>query len=163
YTLTESIKLTGCSASNTVVVTVNLLPTPNAGSDQTICLGSSASIGAGSTSGHTYSWSSNPSGFTSTSSGVSVSPTTTTTYYLTEKITSTSCTKSDSVVVTVNPLPSASTGPDSTICKGGAFTIGVSAVSGNTYSWTSSPGGFTSTTSNPSVSPSVSTTYFLTE
>jgi len=52
-------------------------------------------------SGHTYSWTSSPSGFTSTSANPTVTPTVTTTYTLTETITSNSCSKTSSVTVTV--------------------------------------------------------------
>src|SRR5205814_6305162 len=49
------------------------------------------------------------------------------------------------------------------ICTGSSISIGATAVAGNTYSWVSSPSGFTSTASNPSTSPTVTTTYTLTE
>ena len=94
YTLTETITATGCTSSNAVVITVNALPTANAGSAASICTGTSTTIGAASTAGHTYSWVSNPAGFTSAVSNPIVSPTTTTTYTLTETITATGCTKS---------------------------------------------------------------------
>jgi len=163
YYLTEKITATSCTKSDSVVITVNPLPVANAGSSSDICLGGSASIGAKAISGNTYSWTSKPSGYTSTTSNPTINPTTTTTYYLTEKITATSCTKSDSVIITVNPLPAANTGSSSAICFGSSATIGAIAVSGNTYSWISKPSGYSSTTSNPSVSPTANTTYYLTE
>ncbi len=64
---------------------------------------------------------------------------------------------------TVNPLPLATTGSASTICAGGSVVIGSSLVNGNTYSWTSDPSGFTSTSSFPSVNPNLTTIYILTE
>ncbi|MGV3585867.1 MAG: hypothetical protein ACO1OF_02600, partial [Adhaeribacter sp.] len=42
-------------------------------------------------------------------------------------------------------------------------TIGEAAQAGFTYSWVSSPVGFTSTAANPSVNPSVTTTYTVTK
>jgi len=163
YTLLETITATGCTASNTVVITVNPIPGNNAGSATSICAGISTTLGAASTAGHTYSWTSSPSGFTSTVSNPSVSPTTTTTYTLTETITATGCTNANSVVITVNPLPAANVGSNNSVCLGSTITIGAASVSGDTYNWTSSPSGFTSTLSNPSVSPTVTTTYTLTE
>jgi hypothetical protein len=56
----------------------------------------------------------------------------------------------------------ANAGMDTTICNGTATTIGSPAVSGNSYSWVSIPSGFTSNNSNPTVSPSIFTRYFLT-
>ncbi|PKO97837.1 MAG: hypothetical protein CVU14_09230, partial [Bacteroidetes bacterium HGW-Bacteroidetes-9] len=65
--------------------------------------------------------------------------------------------------ITVNPLPAAATGPDGAICVGATLQIGAPAISGNTYSWTSVPVGFTSTEANPEVSPGETTTYTLVE
>jgi hypothetical protein len=56
----------------------------------------------------------------------------------------------------------ANAGPDANLCLGDSIQLGVSAVAGNTYSWTSSPAGFTSSIANPFVRPLVTTTYFLT-
>ncbi|MBL7905596.1 MAG: DUF11 domain-containing protein [Bacteroidales bacterium] len=67
------------------------------------------------------------------------------------------------LAVTVNPLPAANAGPDKAICVGASVQIGSAAVPGNTYSWTSDPAGFTSATSNPVVSPDVTTVYTLLE
>ena len=163
YTLTEKIISTGCTKTNSMVITVNALPAASCGNNQSICSGSSTSIGAASVSGNTYSWVSNPSGFTSTSSRPTVSPTVTTTYTLTEKITATGCTHSNSVVITVGTALANHAGSNQTICSGGSATIGAVSASGHTYSWTSSPSGFTSTASNPSVNPTVTTTYTLVE
>jgi hypothetical protein len=68
-----------------------------------------------------------------------------------------------SFYVDVNPIPAAITGPNQTILSGNSTIIGTSAVSGNTYSWTSNPAGFTSSISNPTITPTVNTTYTLTE
>ncbi|MBK9356600.1 MAG: hypothetical protein IPN08_04275 [Bacteroidales bacterium] len=67
------------------------------------------------------------------------------------------------LTVTVNPLPAAETGPDGAICVGATIQIGAPAVPGNTYSWTSVPAGFTSTLSDPEVTPAETTTYTLVE
>ncbi|MCX6352040.1 MAG: S8 family serine peptidase [Bacteroidetes bacterium] len=144
-------------------VRVNPLPSAIVGSGSTVCSGTSTTIGGAAVTGNTYSWTSSPTGFTSTASSLSVSPTTTTRYYLTENITATGCSKSDSVTINVNPLPAANVGTPTTICNGAATTIGAASVSGNTYSWTSNPSGFSSITSNPSVSPTITTKYYLTE
>ena len=163
YYLTETTKATSCYKTDSATVIVNTLPAANAGSSQAICSGGSASIGAKSVSGDTYSWASNPSGYSSTNSNPSVTPTVTTTYYLTEKITATNCTNTDSVTITVNPLPAANAGSGQTICLSGSTSIGAKAVSGDIYSWSSSPSGYSSTLSNPSVNPTITTTYYLQE
>ena len=215
----------------------------NTGKNTTICNGDSVTLGAPLVYGNTYSWSANPSGFSSTFSDVKVSPTTTTTYYLTESITSTGCSNTDSVIVffhgptsstdsistcysssiklgrpatanwtyywtdaTINkflslapnptvkvslhnqtiyqavikdtlygctaiytekiyplPTPTSDAGKSTGVCTGDSVKIGSSAITGNTYSWASSPTGFTSGSSSAYVRPSATTTYYLTE
>jgi gliding motility-associated-like protein len=153
----------GCKATDTVHIQVNPLPNAFTGPAQTMCAGSTVSIGGAAVAGDTYSWT--PSGGlnSTTSSQPSAAPASTTTYTLTETITSTGCSKSDSVVVTVTPLPNATTGNGVKICKGGSVAIGAAAVNGDTYSWSPSSGLNSATTSNPNASPSVTTTYTLTE
>ena len=65
--------------------------------------------------------------------------------------------------ITDNPLPNATVAAPSTICNGALVSLGATAVSGNTYSWSSNVGTYSSTNSNPSVSPSSTQTYTLTE
>ncbi|HEV7230384.1 MAG TPA: hypothetical protein VGO45_03585, partial [Bacteroidia bacterium] len=167
YTLVETYTATGCSSNNTVQIVVNPLPAANAGSNQTICAGSSATIGSAPVTGNTYTWS--PStGLNSPSSSQPVaSPTVTTTYTLTETITATDCQKTNTVVVTVNPAPAANTGPNQTICSGtgagGGVTIGAAPAAGDTYTWSPATGLSSTTVSNPTASPAVTTTYTLTE
>ncbi len=163
YILVETITATGCSNTNSVIVTVNPLPAANAGADRAICLGGSTQLGAAPVPGNTYSWTSNPAGFTATDANPTVSPLVTTTYTLVETITATGCSNSHSVIVTVNPLPAAVAGANRAICIGASTQIGAAPVTGNTYSWTSTPAGFTSTEANPTVSPLVTTTYTLVE
>src|SRR6188508_1813351 len=61
------------------------------------------------------------------------------------------------------PLPAANAGTSISITAGTPTSIGALPVAGNTYSWTSNPPGFSSTSANPIVSPVVTTTYYLTE
>ncbi len=241
---------TAAVCSNVVCISINAslaLPAANAGTNKSICLNSSTQIGSTAVSGSTYSWTSSPSGFTSTVSNPVVTPSVTTTYTLVETITATGAANTNSVIVTVNPrpavpapiggtttlcvggtttltesttggswssassaiatisgsgvvtgiatgsaiiyytvtnssncsnsvyttvtvtavtqpvLPAANAGANRTICQNSSTQIGAAPVTGNTYSWTSSPAGFTSTVSNPVVTPSVTTTYTLVE
>lgn len=50
-----------------------------------------------------------------------------------------------------------------TICKDRSVYIGATAINGNTYSWTSNPSWIFQSISKPSVKPSNSTWYYLTE
>ncbi len=155
----------GCNATTPTVynVTVNPLPAAAAGANRAICLNASTQIGATAVVGSTYSWVSVPAGFTSTTANPTVTPLVTTTYTVTEIVTATGCTNSNSVIVTVNPLPAAAAGANRAICLNASTQIGATAVVGNTYSWVSVPAGFTSTTANPTVTPLVTTTYTVTE
>ena len=151
-------------ANDTSVFIIKVFATPVAstGKDRSICTGGSVFIGDTLTPGDSYSWSSNPAGFISSAAGDTVSPTVTTTYYLTES-NEHGCSKSDSVVITVVPFPLAKTGSSKTICSGANTLIGDTAITGHIYSWASNPSGFTSPISNPMVSPTIATTYYLTE
>jgi gliding motility-associated-like protein len=91
-----------CADTDTVVVTVNLLPVANAGADETIIIFSSTPIGASPAGGLTYNWT--PGGGLNDSiiANPIASPTVTTTYTLV--VTNASgCTAMDSVTVTVLP------------------------------------------------------------
>jgi hypothetical protein len=163
FILTETITATGCKRTDSVTINVNPIPQAIVGSTKTICWGDTVVIGSTSVKGNTYSWSSKPIGFSSTLSNPKVVPGEKIKYYLTETITATGCTKSDSVLVNVNPLPPAKAGVSQVICNGVTVGIGSSFVTGRKYSWTSNPKGFTATIANPTVTPNTSTTYYLTE
>nr|MDQ3072771.1 PKD domain-containing protein [Bacteroidota bacterium] len=163
YYLTQTDSATGCSAKDSVKVTVMASATPNAGKDTAICVNDSARIGVPTQSGNRYSWSSDPPGFSSTLADPKVSPTVTTTYILSQSLIATGCTLKDTVTVTVMPRPKANPGLAKSVCPGDSVQIGSPAVSGNGYLWQSSPAGFASTAAEPWVRPSVITTYYLTE
>lgn len=152
-----------CHGSDTVVVFVNPIPGALAGINRNICINDSTVIGAVDVIGNTYSWISVPAGFTSSVSNPGVKPSVTTTYILTETITATGCFKTDSVKVTVLPLPIVSAGLDKTICIGSPVSIGGAPTgpAGSVYLW--SPGGGLSnaTVSNPSASPAATSTYIV--
>ncbi len=88
----------GCSVTSAATtITANALPSVNAGADQAICKGSSATLtGAGA---DTYVWDNG------VSNGISFLPTTSATYTVTGTNSTTGCSNTDQVVVTVNMLP----------------------------------------------------------
>lgn len=152
-----------CLGTDTVIVVVNFPPMAITGNDTSICLNQSIVIGSDSVAGSSYIWTSQPAGFNSALSDPTVSPVINTTYYLTEIIDSTGCSHSDSIKITILPLPLAVTGNDTSICFGDSILIGSDSVPGNSYSWTSQPPGFSSSLSQLMVSPSDTTTFYLTE
>ncbi len=145
YTVTVSDGST--SDSDDVVVTVNSIPTANAGADVTICEGDSTTLTA--SGGTSYLWSTG-----AVTASISVSPTSTTTYTVTA--TQNSCTSpSDDVVVTVDAAPVADAGADVTINDGDTTTL--TASGGGTYLWSTG-----ATTASINVSPTSTTTYTVT-
>jgi gliding motility-associated-like protein len=160
YTLTVT-SASGCQAIDSVVVTVNPLPVANAGADQLGCNGDTVQIGSPAVAGNTYSWSPAAGLSSSTNAQPTASPAATTTYTLTVTNTATGCSDTDVVVVTVSPLPSTDAGADAVICAGDSVIIGITAVSGNTYSWTPATGLSSATVAQPNASPATTTTYTL--
>ena len=93
---TVNVSDNGCFDTQTVTVTVYGIPTAEAGNDQTICQGQSATLVA--SGGSTYLWNN-----TLTSSQITVFPTTLTMYKVTATLNG--CSASDSVTVFVNSAP----------------------------------------------------------
>lgn len=156
YTVTGNTS--GCTGSTTVTVTVNTSPTISVTpSPASYCTGGSVSLSAsGATS---YSWSPS-SGLSCTScSNPTANPAATITYTVTG--TSSGCTGTSSITVTVNPLPTVSVTPNPvTICSGNSTVLNASGAL--TYSW--SPATGLSATSGASVTanPLLSITYTIT-
>jgi hypothetical protein len=114
----------GCTATDQVIVTLNTLPTVNAGPDQSICAGSTATLTG--TGAATYSWDNG------ISNGTAFTPASTSAYTVTGT-SAQGCTATDQVIVTVNALPSVNAGTDQSICAGNSVTL--SGAGANTYSW----------------------------
>jgi len=162
YTLTVT-DVNTCQNTDTILVSVNPLPGLNGGIDKTICLGQNVEIGLAPTPGNSYLWTPAASLSSATVSAPTANPTITTSYLLTETITSTGCFSSDSVQVIVNELPAASVVPDDTICFGTTINLGAVSVANHTYLWSPTTGLNQSTIANPTASPLVQTTYTLVE
>jgi PKD-like domain len=119
-------------------------PTIQASGLTTFCSGGSVTLT--SSAGSSYLWSTG-----ATTSSISV---TTSGSYWVQVTNANGCqsAQSDSVVVTVNPIPSAPTASNNgPYCAGGAISLAVSTVAGATYSWTG-PSGYASTVQNPTIS-----------
>ena len=126
----------GCNkTSSPVTIVVNPLPIASVGTNKTICVGQSIGIGAAAVSGNTYSWTPSTGLSSDNASDPIANPTATTTYTLTETITATGCQKTNTVTVTVNPVPVATiiTSGQTTICQGSSLTL--TASNGSSYLW----------------------------
>ncbi len=119
------IDTNGCTAYDTVAVVVFELPVINLTNDTGLCEGDTLMIVADCPDALTYNWSNSQSNDT-----VFVSPFTTTTYYLT--VTNSSCYNTDSITVTVNPVPIVDLGGDSDMCREQYLNAGAGYA---VYSW----------------------------
>jgi len=117
----------GCTATDSVLVTVTTAPPLTVSNDTSLCNGGAALLTASGAT--TYTWQpGNLSG-----SSISVSPVTTTTYVVVGN--TNNCISNDTIVVTVAPPLAVYAGPDFGVCAGTQITMNV-GVSGGTYSWT---------------------------
>jgi len=143
--------LCGSSVMDSVVVNVSPIIV-DAGPDAEICSGFSTNLSV--TGGPVFHWSTGE-----TTSSITVSPVTTTTYYVTV---SAACDSYDSVTVFVNPLPNiTATSTPPSMPNGSSSQI--CAQGGNTYTWTCNPPdpSLSGQFNNPcaTVTPTVTTTY----
>ncbi len=149
----------GCGTSTcaSVTVTFNTLSTAPASataSPSTTCGGPTtlSVVGGSLGSGATWDWTSTSCGGAAEGSGASitVSPTSTTTYFV-RAVGACNTTTCVSVLVTVNPVPFAIATPSSqTFCTGGTTSIALTSfVPGTTFAWTVvQNGGVTGGTNN---------------
>ncbi|MEM6318863.1 MAG: T9SS type A sorting domain-containing protein [Bacteroidota bacterium] len=171
YVLTVTNGANGCTAEDTVAVNFDLNPpVANAGTDQEIdCTNSTVTLdGSGSDQGDniTYSW----TAISGQLSGGETSATATTssagTYVLTVTNTTTTCTASDTVMVTENiVLPQVDAGPDKQLgCTTTSVTLEATATVGDsiTYLWTTEDGSFTDSDSLLTPTVDAAGTYILT-
>jgi len=119
-------KANNLSASNSQVATASL-PLANVGTNNSVCIGSSVTLGAAAVAGNSYAWTSSPAGITSNTSIFNVSPATATTYTLTETD-AYGCTNSKNLAIAINSLPAANTGGSKNVTLGSITTIGADPV-----------------------------------
>lgn len=147
----------GCTAKDTVQVTVWSLPSVQAGPDVSICRGDTVTLNASGAT--TYTWS--PALGLSSTTGPTVwaFPNSTRSYIVTGRD-SNNCRNKDTITVQVFTLPPVNTGNDVSICLGDSATLTSSGAA--SYAW-SPPTGLNSTSGNTvTASPSGTTTYFVT-
>lgn len=114
-----------CTVTGQVAVNVNPAPLVNAGPDQTACTGTTINLNA--TGANSFSWSTGAN-----SAGISVSPTTQTTYTVIGTD-SNGCISSDEVVVNINPLLAVNLA-NPFVCPGNPATLDA-GYPGASYLW----------------------------
>jgi hypothetical protein len=142
-----------CTATATVQVSVNPIPSIGAGSNVTICNGVTTTLTG--TGGTTYSWSPSTGLSATTGTSVDANPSSTTVYTVIGTLNS--CTNTATVQVSVNANPTVGAGSNVTICNGTSTTL--TGTGATTYTW--APGASLSATTGASVSanPSSTTVY----
>jgi PKD repeat protein len=134
----------GCTGSDTIVVTINNQPIANLGSDTATCQGN-ITLDAGNP-GSTYVWSNSASTQTITVGAG--------TYFVTVTDPS-GCSDRDTISIQVNTPPTITVSSDTAICAGGQATL--TASGGTGYLWSNG-----APTQSITVSPTTSTAYYVT-
>jgi len=151
----------GCSITHTVNIGATDTVLADAGLDTTICIGDIANLNGIPTGVFTnVEWFSLP-GMTSlgTTNSVAVTPIATGVFCYVFQVTG-ACVITDTICVTVDALPIADASPDDNIFEGASTTL--NATGGGTYTWSPSAGLSDTNIFNPTASPDVTTTYFVT-
>lgn len=150
-TTTYSVLVTdtnGCSVSDSVAVAVNAQPVVSITGSPVVCTGSPFTLTA--SAGSSYLWS---TGATTASITETITANQTYNVSVTD---SNGCIGTDTLAVTVNPLPTVLVSGDTSLCQGGSATLIASGAS--TYVWFPS----NQTTASISITPSQTTTYTVT-
>ncbi len=152
-----------CNA-DTLEVQVGLLQV-DAGPDITVCLNEDVQIVAGANFANvSYAWNA-PPGFLSCTDCPDpiVTAVVAGTFNLSVTVTGPTCSFSDVMTLVVLPTaaPNYQISDDQSICFGETVNLGGAASPGVIYDWTSDPGGFVSSQSDPAVTPTATTTYYL--
>jgi hypothetical protein len=113
----------GCNASDTIVVTINTVPVVNLGADTAQC-GGTVTLNA-QNAGSTYLWSDNTTNQTLTA--------TATGFYYVDVTNPQGCSASDSVMVTINTIPTVTFTVADTVCDNGGFVTLTGSPAGGTF------------------------------
>jgi gliding motility-associated-like protein len=124
--------------------------------DPTICPNTSTQLTVGG--GVSYSWTPASTLNNSSISNPVATPPNTTMYYVTVTNANT-CTNTDSIKVTVRPLPVFSVNAPAPVCKDGSTQL--NATGGDDYAWSPAAGLSNPGIANPLATPGTTTTYFV--
>ncbi|TND09380.1 MAG: hypothetical protein FD123_1342 [Bacteroidetes bacterium] len=139
------------SVPDTFTVSVFNSPVAIIVGPNSICSGQSVTLTA--TGNGPFQWS---GGSSATTSSITVSPSSATTYYVTPASSGVCPAVSDTLNLAVLPTPIVNVGGNTLICAGQSTTL--TASGGTSYQWS---GGSSDTTVSITVSPVVTTTYFV--
>ena len=148
YIATATDTSTNCSTSDTVEVKFRYSPPVSLGIDQTICGSQPLLLNAGTFANVSYLWNDNSTNqtLTATSSGK---------YWAKVTDNVKGCSRTDSVDITINTIPTVNLGSARTVCSGASSNLSLTHYNGNKYLWSTSD-----TTS--SINTTISGTYSVT-
>jgi hypothetical protein len=127
YDVLVTDSVTGCTGADTILIGINFAPNFSLGSDAVICAGNSVAF-SGPAGGYEYLWN-------TADTTQSITTGTAGNYVLTLTDTTNACFNSDTVALTVNPVPAVMLGSDTSICSA-SVPLTLNAPSGNyTYNW----------------------------
>ncbi|MBI1225950.1 MAG: HYR domain-containing protein, partial [Bacteroidetes bacterium] len=141
----------GNASTCTATVAVSSMLMVNAGSDVTICSGSSTQLNATASgaNGIAYAWTPTTGLSDANIANPVASPASTTAYTVTAS--ANGCSATDQVTVTVAPAPTATITAANAVCQGNNISLSETGGSpGVTWAW-SGPNGFSSTLQNPTI------------
>ena len=143
----------GCTSPVPGTIDIVVIPkpsTPIPSNNGPVCVGNNLSLSVPTILGATYQWT-GLNGFSSIDQNPVISSSASAImggiYYLTATINGCSS-NAGSTTVQINKITASSNGP---VCSGATLSLGATAITGATYSWTG-PNGFTSSQQNPIVS-----------
>ncbi|MBK9287779.1 MAG: gliding motility-associated C-terminal domain-containing protein [Flavobacteriales bacterium] len=137
-TVWATVSVGGCAVSDTIAVAYTTLAPFNLGPASALCSGQSMVLDATTTAGASYLW---DDGSTSMSRSVSTAGT------FWAQATLANCVTSDTIAISLIPLPAVDLGPDTALCPGASMLLDATTA-GGTYLWSNG-----STLSTLSVAP----------
>lgn len=145
YTYIATLTTPLCTSKDTIVITVvpGQQPQYNIAPNQTICQGQTVNLGGTGFPNTNYQWTSIPTGFTSSLSNPSATPTETTRYFILAFSPGSTCpfVSIDSVLITVVTPPVLKMQGDTAICNGESVLLATTTPEpGVTYTWTPNNG-----------------------
>lgn len=152
-----------CAGRDSVQVDLSATPFADAGSNDTICEGTSTSLGGSPAGpvGVSYVWSNDSYLNNAGVSNPLASPPIGTTQFILSVIDA-GCEAHDTVLITVTENPVAKAGSDDTLCSGASIVIGDIASGGTfpySYSWVPATGLNNPALATPTATPATPTTY----
>ena len=153
--ITYTLKVTdnnGCTANDTINITITQPPAVMISQNDTICVGETTNLAANASGALSYTWAPAISLSNALIQTPVASPTITTTYTVTVSFTG-NCYNTANVKIVVYNLPQITTSGDQSVCEGDSLVLSASATGGFNYVW--HPAGllYNSTVSNPQTYP----------